>query len=102
MEDSARFYSYLLPRVRKLLSNHTEEIKVRKIKTIYGLLGPYSREQVNAMLENLSEEDKTLVAARYGNDLDNPVPRKLTSKEYNRFYCILVPKMRRILKKEVF
>lgn len=102
MEDSTRFYSYLLPRVRKLLSNHTEEIKVRKIKTIYGLLGPYSREQVNAMLENLSEEDKALVAARYGNDLDNPVPRKLTSKEYNRFYCKLVPKMRRILKKGSF
>ena len=96
-EETAEFYSKLVPKMRRLLSNHTEEIKVRKIKTIYELLDSYSREQVDAMLENLSEEDKALIAARYGDDLNNPIFQKMTKEETVEFYSKLVPKMRRLL-----
>ena len=99
MEDSNRFYSLLLPKMKKLLSNPNGERKIRRIKTIYELLDSYSKEQVDTMLGNLSEEEKALVVARYGNDLDNPLSTKLVKEESIKFYNYLVPRMRKLLSK---
>ena len=74
--------------------------KGRKVQTIYELLNDYSKEEINLMLEKISNEDKELLNKRYGNNLEIP----MISKEFNnddrkRFYGSLVPKMKGLLKK---
>ena len=49
------------------------------------------------MLEKLSEKDKKLIKTRFGDDLDNPVFKKMNKQETARFYSYLIPKVRRIL-----
>ena len=44
----------------------------RELQTIYEYFGSYTKEQVDAMLEKLTEEEKGLITLRYGEDLNNP------------------------------
>lgn len=69
----------------------------RKLKTIYDYFSSYTKEQVDEMLEKITEEERTLITLRYGEDLNNPTPGKLSKKETNKFYRTLIPKMKRIL-----
>ena len=69
----------------------------RKYQTIYEYLNDYTKEQIDEMLEKLSDEEKALVLARYGEDLNNPVFGKLSKHQRGRFYGVLVPKMKRLL-----
>lgn len=69
----------------------------RELKSIYKYFNDFTKEQVDAMLEKLSEEERLLIVARYGEDLNNPVPGKLSKKQTKRFYGSLVPKMKRLL-----
>lgn len=78
-------------------SKKVEDEGMKKLQTIYEYFSDYTKEQVNAMIEELNEEDKKLLYLRYGNDLEHPIKRKLTKEETSRFYGVLVPKMRRIL-----
>ena len=41
------------------------------------------------MLDKLPEIDKALISLRYGDDLNNPIPGKLSKKETNSFYNII-------------
>ena len=75
-----------------------EKVKMaRELKSIYKYFNDFTKEQVDAMLEKLSEEEKSLLVARYGEDLNNPVPGKLSKKQTSKFYGSLVPKMKRLL-----
>lgn len=65
-------------------------------KTIYKYL-EYSKEEVDKVIEELTDEEKKLISLRYGGDLDNPVRSKLDRKQTNRFYGCLIPKMKRRL-----
>ena len=69
----------------------------RKYQTIYEYLNDYTKEQIDEMLEKLSDEEKALVLARYGEDLNNPVFGKLSKQQRGRFYGALVPKMKKLL-----
>lgn len=69
----------------------------RKVKTIYELFDSYSKEQVDTVLEMLSDEERELITLRYGEDLNNPITRKLSKKEHDKFYGILIQRMRRLL-----
>ncbi|MDO5003135.1 MAG: hypothetical protein Q4E39_02770 [bacterium] len=68
-----------------------------KYQTIYEYLNDYTKEQIDEMLEKLSDEEKALVLARYGEDLNNPVFGKLSKQQRDRFYGALVPKMKKLL-----
>ena len=68
-----------------------------KLQTIYQYFKDYTTEQVDAMLEKLTEEERVLITYRYGEDLSNPTAGKLTKEQTNKFYGSLVPKMRRLL-----
>ena len=68
-----------------------------KLKTIYEYFNTYTKEQVDEMLGKLTEEERALITLRYGEDLNNPVPGKLSKDENYKFYSILVPKMKRLL-----
>ena len=69
----------------------------KPLKTIYQYFKEYTKEQVDAMLTKLTEEERALVTLRYGNDLNNPVPGKISTDEVTKFYGCLVPKMKRLL-----
>jgi len=69
----------------------------RELQTIYQYFKYYTKEQVDAMLEKLSEEEKALITIRYGEDLNNPVSGKLNKEQTNKFYGSLIPKMKRLL-----
>ena len=74
-----------------------EKKEMSKLQTIYQYFKDYTKEQVDAMLEKLTEEERTLITLRYGEDLNNPISGKLSKKQTNKFYGSLVPKMRRLL-----
>lgn len=71
----------------------------RKIKTIYDNFN-YSHDKVNAVMDMLSEEEKSLIEARWGLDLENPV---ITAKgnDYQkidyRIKKFILPKMDKML-----
>ena len=69
----------------------------RELQTIYQYFGSYTKEQVDAMLEKLSEEEKALITIRYGKDLNNPVFGKLNKEQRDKFYGSLIPTMKRLL-----
>ena len=69
----------------------------RKIKSIYEYFNNYTKEQINEMLESLSEEEKALIELRYGKDLNNPVTGQLTEEERTKFYGNLIYKMKKLL-----
>ncbi len=69
----------------------------KKIRTIYEYFNTYTKEQIDIILKKLSEEEKSLIEARYGKDLNNPVAGKLDRKQTNEFYGSLIPKIRRRL-----
>lgn len=75
-----------------------EKMRRKKLQTIYEYLKGYTREEINAMLSKLTEEEISLVKLRYGDDLDNPVTSSTWGKEEtNKFYGSLIPKMKRLL-----
>lgn len=71
--------------------------KMRRLQSIYEYFKNYTREQVDEMLSKLTDEERALITLRYGDDLDNPVQSKLTKEDTNKFYGLLVPKMKRLL-----
>ena len=71
--------------------------KKRKLQTIYEYFNTYTKEQVDEMLGKLTEEERALITLRYGEDLNNPVPGKLSKDENYKFYYLLIPKMKRLL-----
>ena len=82
--------------MKKLLSNPTFERKPR-FETIYEYFKDYTKEQVDEMLTKLTDEEKTLLTIRYGEDLNNPVSTKLSKEQAYKFYKLLIPKMKRLL-----
>ena len=74
------------------------KMRGKKLQTIYKYLNEYTREEIDAMLNKLTEEEISLVKLRYGNDLDNPVVSSTWGKEETtKFYGSLIPKMKRLL-----
>lgn len=69
-----------------------------KFKTIYEYFSQYTKEEVNQMLSNLTEDEITLITLRYGENLDEPKTSNLwDEKSRARFYRRLVPKMKKML-----
>ena len=74
--------------------------KGRRIKSIYELFNEYSKEEIDLMLEKLTANDKILLEKRYGKDLENPRSNSdFNTSDKNRFYGLLLPKMKRLLPK---
>ena len=101
IEEFREKYTDLSNKNKAFLSNRKqtekEKDKMKKIQTIYELFNQYTKEQVNEMLQSLTEDEKELILFRYGNDLNNPTTVKLTKEQNYKFYGLLVPKMRRLL-----
>ncbi len=70
--------------------------------TIYRLLKDYSKEAVDSVINNdLSFDDLKLLRKRYGPDLNRPIftVNNLTISERSYFYNILIPKIKKLLKR---
>ncbi len=68
-----------------------------KLQTIYQYFSDYTKEQIDEMITKLTDTERELLRIRYGEDLNNPTPSKLTKEQTNQFYGSLVPKMKRLL-----
>ena len=74
-----------------------EKEKMPKLKTIYQYFYDYTKDQIDTILEKLTEEEKELITLRYGKDLNHPVLRKLTKEQAYKFYSLLIPKIKKLL-----
>ncbi len=98
-KNNGMFNSYLVPKMKKILACKVGfNNKSNKLQTIYELLGDYTREEIDKVISELSDEDKELLRLRYGNDLDNPVST-IDYEQRCKFYSCLYPKMKRLLAK---
>ena len=96
LDNFRKLYKETGDTTKKFLKKRKKSNVQRKIKTIYDHFEDYSKEQIDTVLENLSEEEKELIVARYGENLNNPVPGELNMKQSQKFYR-LIPKIRKIL-----
>ena len=69
-----------------------------RLQSIYEYFHNYSENEINAVINSLSEEEKKLIKERYGSDLHNPKTSEYWNKDLNRsFYNVLIPKIRKLL-----
>ena len=89
----------LLEKVETLDANGKEKsVKTnRTVKSIYEYFSSYTKEQINSVLEELTDEEKRLITLRYGEDLENPISSEMNAKETNAFYYTLFRKMKKKL-----
>lgn len=98
-----RFYSYTMPKIKEMLDgnlnpNFINGKKGRKVSSIYKLLKDFSKEEIDEVLEKLSEKDKELIKLKYGDDLENPVTSELYDRKKDAmFRQTLLPKIKRYL-----
>ena len=81
--------------------NMKEKDDMKRLKTIYEYFNDFSKGQIDLMLQKLTDEERQLVYLRYGNDLNNPVQSELSYEERTRFYNSIIPKMKKILHKDI-
>ena len=98
-----RFYSSLLPKMRRLLKTRKSDKEVSIIngrcvkayKTIYELFEEYSHEEIDAAVSELNEEELRIVHLKYGNDLKNTIKDdSLTKEESKYFYAVIKNKIK--------
>lgn len=70
----------------------------KKIQSIYEYFYEYTKEQIDEVINSLTEQERLLVYKRYGKDLSNPIKTKLTKEENDKFYGSVIPKIKRKLK----
>ena len=70
----------------------------KQLQTIYDYLGEYKEGEIDLAISKLSDEEKKIILLRYGEDLHNPITSEEWNREYSqKFYSLLIPKLRRIL-----
>lgn len=80
------------------ISNRNKNKVGNELLSIYAYLCDYSKEEIDMVLNSLTQEEKILLTLRYGSDLENPVSSKdLTRKDKAKFYNVLIPKIKRSL-----
>ena len=88
---------FLIPWVIKSLAEKYG--KLTGNESIYELFNDYSREQVDAVIATLSDNDKKLIILKYGEDLDNSESLEITEEQENNFYNSLLPRVKSLLEK---
>lgn len=75
---------------------------MKKIKTIYEYFSEYTKEDIDAVLAMLTEEEKELITLRYGDDLESPQTSEYwTIADSKKFYGTLIDKIKKILAKKL-
>ena len=71
--------------------------KKTRFKCLYDNFPEYSKEQVDQAILVLGDEEKQLILTRYNGDFNKRPTGKLTTQQSNHFYCVTIPKIKRIL-----
>ena len=82
---------YKKPKEKEILEMST------KFQSIYEYLKSYTKEEIDMAVSKLEDEEKAIIMARYGINLDNPVPAALNKEHRDKFYGKIIPKIRRII-----
>ncbi|MDO4341114.1 MAG: sigma-70 family RNA polymerase sigma factor [bacterium] len=90
-----RFYA-ILTNIKGRLIYMTSDKKTR-FKCLYDNFPEYSKEQVDQAILVLGDEEKQLILTRYNGDFNNRPTGKLTTHQSNHFYCVTIPKIKRII-----
>lgn len=95
VKDSNRFYN-LLQRLKRMIEDPKYLDKIRpvvkiKYETIYEIFGKYSKEEINKVLDNLTEEEMKLIVLRFGTNLNESVETiNLTEDEIKQLDQLLI------------
>ena len=92
---NTRFYA-ILTNIKGRLIYMTSDKKTR-FKCLYDNFPEYSKEQVDQAISVLDDEEKQLILTRYNGNFNNRPTGKLTTQQSNRFYCVTIPKIKRII-----
>ena len=84
---------------KKTKEERNENNMPRQVQTIYEMLNQYTKEEIDKVLESLDDSDKELLRKRYGEDLVNIEPVKISSVDRSNFYSYLLPKIKRKIEK---
>lgn len=92
---NTRFYA-ILTNIKGRLIYMTSDKKTR-FKCLYDNFPEYSKEQVDQAILVLDDEEKQLILTRYNGNFNNRPTGKLTTQQSNHFYCVTIPKIKRII-----
>ena len=73
--------------------------RILRLQSIYELFRGYSKEDIDKVILELTENERELVLLRYGKDLENTDITNLTTEQIITFYTIIIPKIRVLLEK---
>ena len=79
--------------------NEKRDESMRRVQTIYEYFNTYSKEEVDAMISKLSDEERCLLTLKYGEDLNVQFITRLSKEQKSIYYGSLLPKMKRMLEK---
>ena len=82
-------------KTEEIIKLEGEDMKV--VKSIYEYFNTYSKDEINRVIMELSNEEKELLRLRYGSNLEEPCKTRLSKEDSDRFYNSLIPKIRRKL-----
>lgn len=92
-----KLYNKLILKIKRILEFERVSKTVKRTRTIYDDFSKYSKEEINSVVEQLSEKDKVLLKQIYGPDLANSFCKKVNKETSINFYSYLVPKMKKML-----
>jgi len=97
-QERIHINNVIIKKIKRLLKG---ENLGRNIKSLYKHFDNYTKEQIDLIINNLSEKDKLLIKRAYGDDYENPV-RVLdwTSDDSNMLYHQLFVKIKNLLKEK--
>lgn len=98
------FYSKVITKLRKRLSNSKKiesGVKVgHKYNTIYDFFFGYKKEDIDIVIDNLTEEDLNILSSKFEGDIKTSTKSiSLSRQEYNKFLNVIA-KMKRRLKNQ--
>lgn len=101
-EEKARFFRTISKKIQKNLSGSSQVDRVTKVSSskvqkkysLFEYLSDYSEEQIISSLSIFSQQDLLIVQKKYGEDYKSGIRGALTKEENNRFFQIIVPKLK--------
>ena len=103
-KSSKNYYVKLIYKVLGL-SLETEEVKKEgyggvvtpKKISFYQYFGIFTKEEIETVLQGLTEDEMEYVRLRFGDDLEEPFTRNLSREQYDKICGVILPRIKRKL-----
>ena len=83
-----KLYMDVLPTMRKKLEYNAslkESKKEKVVASIYNYFNTFNEEEVDTVINSLSDDEKELLKLKYGNDLHNPIENNMFSRSVHNY-----------------